>query len=89
MGWGAAFLDADLDGRLDLFFANGHIFADVGDYPRARRDATAQKNQLLLNAGRRASATSRHGAGAACRSRGSAAGSPWATSTTTAIPTSS
>ena len=26
MGWGAAFFDADLDRRLDLFFANGHIF---------------------------------------------------------------
>jgi hypothetical protein len=25
MGWGTAFLDADLDGQLDLFFANGHI----------------------------------------------------------------
>ena len=33
MGWGAAFLDADLDGRLDLFFANGHIFADIDKYP--------------------------------------------------------
>ncbi|HEY8548516.1 MAG TPA: VCBS repeat-containing protein, partial [Vicinamibacterales bacterium] len=29
MGWGTAFFDADLDGRLDLFFVNGHIFADI------------------------------------------------------------
>jgi hypothetical protein len=50
MGWGAAFLDADLDGRLDLFFANGHIFADVGDFP-ALKETFAQKNQLLLNQG--------------------------------------
>jgi enediyne biosynthesis protein E4 len=48
MGWGAAFLDADLDGRLDLFFANGHIFADVGDFP-ALKETFPQKNQLLLN----------------------------------------
>jgi hypothetical protein len=48
MGWGAAFLDADLDGRLDLFFANGHIFADVGDYPELG-ESFGQKNQLLLN----------------------------------------
>src|SRR5207249_6260095 len=26
MGWGTAFFDADLDGRLDLVFANGHIY---------------------------------------------------------------
>jgi len=48
MSWGAAFLDADLDGRLDLFFANGHIFADIGDYPQLG-ESFAQKNQLLLN----------------------------------------
>ena len=48
MGWGAAFLDADLDGRLDLFFANGHIFADIGDYPQLG-ESFGQKNQLLLN----------------------------------------
>jgi hypothetical protein len=50
MGWGAAFLDADLDGRLDLFFANGHIFADVDDFP-ALKETYRQTNQLLLNQG--------------------------------------
>jgi hypothetical protein len=52
MGWGITFLDADLDGRSDLFVANGHIFADVGDYP-ALGETYRQKNQLLLNAGTR------------------------------------
>jgi hypothetical protein len=50
MGWGTAFLDADLDGRLDLFFANGHIFADIGDFP-ALKETFRQKNQLLLSQG--------------------------------------
>ena len=50
MGWGTAFIDADLDGRLDLFFANGHIFSDVDRYP-ALGETYRQKNQLLLNAG--------------------------------------
>jgi enediyne biosynthesis protein E4 len=50
MGWGAAFLDADLDGRLDLFLANGHIFADVDRYPQLK-ETFGQKNQLLLNEG--------------------------------------
>src|SRR4029453_9048425 len=52
MGWGTAFVDADLDGRLDLFFANGHIFSDVDNYP-ALGETYRQKNQLLLNAGGR------------------------------------
>ena len=52
MGWGTAFLDADLDGRLDLFFANGHIFADVDSYPQLG-ETYRQKNQLLINAGTR------------------------------------
>ena len=52
MGWGAAFLDADLDGRLDLFFANGHIFSDVDRFPQLG-ETYRQKNQLFLNAGRR------------------------------------
>src|SRR4051812_9629360 len=37
MGWGAAFLDADLDGKLDLFFANGHIFSDIDKFPQLGR----------------------------------------------------
>ena len=52
MGWGAAFQDADLDGRLDLFFANGHIFADIEKYPQLA-ETYRQKNQLLLNVGAR------------------------------------
>jgi hypothetical protein len=50
MGWGTAFLDADLDGRLDLFFANGHIFADIDAFP-ALQETFRQKNQLFLNEG--------------------------------------
>ena len=87
MGWGAAFLDADLDGKLDLFLANGHIFADIESYPQLG-ETYRQKNQLLLNSAP-ASATSRSAREAGFRSRGSAAAWPWAISTTTAIPISS
>ena len=52
MGWGAAFLDADLDGKLDLFFANGHIFSDIDSFPQLG-ETYRQKNQLLLNTGSR------------------------------------
>ena len=52
MGWGAAFLDADLDRRLDLFFANGHIFSDVDQFPQLG-ETYRQKNQLFLNTGGR------------------------------------
>jgi hypothetical protein len=48
MGWGATFLDADLDGDLDLFFANGHIYPNVDDHPELR-ESFRQKNQLFLN----------------------------------------
>jgi hypothetical protein len=50
MGWGTAFFDADLDGRLDLFFANGHIFADIDNYKQLG-ETFRQKNQILLNEG--------------------------------------
>src|SRR4029077_10315227 len=52
MGWGAAFFDADLDGKLDLFFANGHIFPDIDKFPELG-ETYRQKNQLLLNLGTR------------------------------------
>jgi enediyne biosynthesis protein E4 len=52
MGWGTAFFDADLDGKLDLFFANGHIFSDIGQYPQLG-ETYRQKSQLLLNLGGR------------------------------------
>jgi hypothetical protein len=52
MGWGVAFVDADLDGRLDLFFANGHIFSDIDSFPKLG-ETYRQKNQLLLNTGTR------------------------------------
>src|SRR4030095_17034714 len=52
MGWGTAVLDADLDGKLDLFFANGHIFSDIDKFPELG-ETYRQKNQLLLNLGTR------------------------------------
>jgi hypothetical protein len=77
MGWGAAFLDADLDGRPDLFFANGHIFSDIDGYPQLG-ESYRQKNQLLLNAGggrfRDVSAAAGAGLQAARVGRGAAVG---------------
>ena len=65
MGWGTTFFDADLDGQLDLFFANGHIFADIDSYAQLA-ETFRQKNQLLLNLGalpRRVGARRRRPAG--------------------------
>ena len=50
MGWGVAFLDADRDGALDLFFANGHLFPQVDRFPELR-ETYRQKSQLLMNKG--------------------------------------
>ncbi len=47
LGWGVRFLDANLDGFLDVFVVNGHVYpqvdaAQIGEHYR-------QANQLLLN----------------------------------------
>jgi enediyne biosynthesis protein E4 len=50
MAWGTAFLDADEDGRLDLFVVNGHIYPNVEEFP-ALKETFAQRSQLFLNDG--------------------------------------
>ncbi|MFN0060137.1 MAG: CRTAC1 family protein [Planctomycetota bacterium] len=49
VGFGACFLDFDLDGDLDLFFANGHVMDNVAEF---RPGATcAQDDKLFENRG--------------------------------------
>jgi hypothetical protein len=76
MGWGTAFFDADLDGMVDLFFANGHIYPNVDEYPELQ-ETYRQTNQLFLNRDHRfidVSATAGRGLQIAKSSRGLAVG---------------
>ena len=47
--FGLAFLDADLDGRIDLLAANGHVEPDIGRVQASQR--YAQRAQLFWNCG--------------------------------------
>ena len=52
LGWGALFFDAENDGRLDIAFANGHLYPQVEDDP-SLGETYAQPDQLFLRVGTR------------------------------------
>lgn len=47
LGWGARFTDVDLDGYLDLFVTNGHVYPEVD--AAGIGESYRQKNQVFLN----------------------------------------
>ena len=49
VGWAAIFADMDLDGRLDLFVTNGHVFDNVAQLQEG--SSHAQPNLLHINMG--------------------------------------
>jgi hypothetical protein len=75
LGWACGFLDADQDGDLDLFAANGHVYPQVDDHPFGT--TYRQRNQLLENRGGRfedVTASAGTGLAVLASSRGAAVG---------------
>lgn len=56
VGWGIALLDADLDGHLDNFTANGHVYRNAAEIAQLSKDGKplpyAQLAQLFLGNGK-------------------------------------
>ncbi len=76
LSWGTVLADFDLDGGVDLFIANGHIYPQADEVPAAGT-SYRQRNLLLTSAGERfADATAGAGPGLEVEesSRGVAAG---------------
>jgi len=48
LGWGANVFDADLDGDNDIFFACGHVYPEVDNFPTLQTPYR-QSNLLILN----------------------------------------
>ena len=49
LGWGALFVDPDLDGDVDIFYACGHVFPEVMQKEKVLDTTYKQPNLLLLN----------------------------------------
>ncbi|MHC4223433.1 MAG: FG-GAP repeat domain-containing protein, partial [Planctomycetota bacterium] len=47
LGWGTEAFDPDHDGDLDIFFANGHVYPEVDQFP-AQETTYEQTNMLIL-----------------------------------------
>ncbi|MHC4549989.1 MAG: CRTAC1 family protein [Planctomycetota bacterium] len=48
LGWGTLAFDPDHDGDLDIFFANGHVYPEVDQFP-GQETTYRQRNLLILN----------------------------------------
>lgn len=61
LSWGTSFSDLDLDGRLDLFIANGHIYPQADLIPEV--SGTFRQHNTILQGGQGGFTEVRHSAG--------------------------
>ena len=83
------FFDADLDGLLDIFAANGHVADDIATRPADDHLRAAGRTSSAISERRSSRTSPRSGRSGARPRRSSAAARPTATTTTTAISTCS